>query len=1781
MKKIYLQLSFIAMSCLGSGYFHNLHAQSNIHNAQAISLQSGKLLNMRSISTLELTYKDGYMQVVLQFQQLPKQSILQHNGIYAQGYLGQQSIIALIKQGITSAQLQAAGAVNWSPIEAIDKIGMEFQQQADVQTTVLIHWDTTIHKSALEQWVLKNKGTFLTDQKYQNRNGYFITIAQANLLALAQHPAITYISASVEDEALLDKAKYYTGAGNAIATPLNNGLGLTGKGVTIGVGDDSNPLHPDINDRLIDLNPLIQSAHGHHVTGTVGGAGLINEAYTGFSPKSTLISQYFSRVIVESDNYIANYNMNITNNSYGANLNSCYYFGMYDGNSQYIDEQVLGNNSLLHVFAAGNSAVINCSGYPNGYGTVAGHYQPSKNVLVVANMGKTETTFNSYSSIGPTKDGRIKPEITAVGSDLIATGNNNNYYSNTGTSMASPNVAGAAGLITEFYEGIYAAKPASALLKAVLINGADDVGNPGPDFKFGFGLMNVQNSINILQNQSWIKDSINTNQTKAINLTIPANVAKLKVLLYWHDAVGNPIASKMLVNDLDLKIHNTATGDILPWVLNHNLANVTDNATRGIDRRNNVEQVTLDNPVAGNYEIIVNGYDVPMGSQAYYVIYDYIYDSLQLRFPQGGEAIIAGETQNIYWNSADKTNPSTVSFSTDNGASWTVLAANINAATQHHAYTFPAINSTTCKIKVNKGGKEIISNAFSIIQRPSASLANQQCPGSIKINWNTNAAASSYNVYYNDNGEMKLIGNTAASTYTFTNLDQNRIYWVAVAPVVNGKTGTRSIAIQRKPNTGTCTDMNNGDLTITKHFLQNGRELTSNALSNKTPLLVEIGNQCNTTTSNFNIHYNINNGAWISKSFSTAITPGNKISLVIDSIDLSAVQNYNIKVAVKNVSQTDAQAINDTLTFLVRNIANPVLNLSLNPINEGFETASFKLKGIDTVGVPDMDNLDLFTNNVEGRLRSYIHNGISLNGQNALSLDNAKNLGGNLATPSINEAIFTYNLSNYTVNNEVRLEFKYRMNGTPRIIDSLNKVYIRANDQLPWTTLLNYKFDPLLPDSIYSSGSISLSDLFQSLGHNFSNSVQVKFSQNDTSLIASNSWGNGVTIDDLQLYTVTNDIILVSVDSMYQYNCAMSNQTPLNITIANGVNYPVDSIYVAYSIDSAAPVIEMIPGIAAKDTIIYTFAQTANMAAFKSYNVDVWIYQANDTYKLNDSILALKIVNQPVIATFPYLEGFENDNGSYYAEGFNNSWQHTSPTGQTINKAANGKYAWKTGTTAHNDNEMSRLYSPCFDISGLSNPMLSLNIAYNIEDKGEQGLFDYAYIEYSNNGIDWQKLPISSNAYNWYSNTTDSLWEGTNKGYWQVATTSIPKTGDIFSFRMVFYADAGAAADGIAIDDIHIYDNVHQIFNGQLPAAITKTLGSWSPMINYFNLQDNTIIAAIGNNEASFGTVTLNTFTTTQFYTNDGVQYYLPKNFVVHAENTNGDSATLRMYVKDAMMDIIRNDNSCYSCTKPMSVHELGITRYKDNSNKTYENGILTDNLNGEYEYISEDKVNWIPYLDGYYAELNTARFNEIWFNDGGPTKQKALTMKHIELSAQPFNLVSAKINVVSHIDTFVQVYRLQRLNDDNHFDDIQSFQTQNINGLRTFDFIDAPSITGSSTTYRILYSLQHDSAQTQWYSTQHAVVNWLANGNTMRVYPNPVTDGKITIDWLRDDNAPLYYEVLNAIGQVIILKQIDPSHRGGRTVIDVNQNGLANGMYFLRVHSSQNKWDFKISIQN
>ena len=148
------------------------------------------------------------------------------------------------------------------------------------------------------------------------------------------------------------------------------------------------------------------------------------------------------------------------------------------------------HSQLLHVFAAANSGNMTCAPYPFKYATIAGGYQPAKNVLTVG-ATNNEDAIASFSSRGPADDGRLKPEVVAYGAGRFSTIDNHHYASNSGTSFSSPATAGIATLLYQRYQQLHSdSLPDAALIKNVICNAADDLGNAGPDYTFGFGRIN-------------------------------------------------------------------------------------------------------------------------------------------------------------------------------------------------------------------------------------------------------------------------------------------------------------------------------------------------------------------------------------------------------------------------------------------------------------------------------------------------------------------------------------------------------------------------------------------------------------------------------------------------------------------------------------------------------------------------------------------------------------------------------------------------------------------------------------------------------------------------------------------------------------------------------------------------------------------------------------------------------------------------------------------------------------------------------------------------------------------------------------------------------------------------------------------------------------------------------------------------------------------------------------------------------------------------------------------
>lgn len=260
--------------------------------------------------------------------------------------------------------------------------------------------------------------------------------------------------------------------------------------------------------------------------------------------------------------------------------------------------------------------------YKNGYDTIT-HRGVGKNVMTIGAVNDAVTggvrdiskaTMADFSSWGPADDGRIKPDIVANGTSLYSTdnGNNSDYTTLSGTSMSTPDAAGSAMLLIDYYSQQHPGDAMrSSTLKGLIINTADDLGNPGPDYNFGWGLMNTQQAA-VLITQDRIREGLlsiaNSNDIYELNY---AGGGGIRATLCWTDPPAGALSthddpSPRLINDLDLRIIGpNDTVVYYPYVLDP--ANPSIAATTGDNILDNVEQVWIALPdETGIYKIQVS-----------------------------------------------------------------------------------------------------------------------------------------------------------------------------------------------------------------------------------------------------------------------------------------------------------------------------------------------------------------------------------------------------------------------------------------------------------------------------------------------------------------------------------------------------------------------------------------------------------------------------------------------------------------------------------------------------------------------------------------------------------------------------------------------------------------------------------------------------------------------------------------------------------------------------------------------------------------------------------------------------------------------------------------------------------------------------------------------------------------------------------------------------------------------------------------------------------------------
>lgn len=593
---------------------------------------------------------------------------------------------------------------------------------------------------------------------------------------------------------------------------LNQSLRLTGKGVNVIMNDDGALApHIDFHNRTNDLCTFDQGSHGDHCAGTIMGAGNLEPRATGNAPGAHLTVYNYTtnpNSGIGFFSFPASYTQDsivLTSSSYSDGCNTG-----YTSLSQYLDQTSRTHSSLLHVFSAGNSGTSNCGyGAGSNWGNITGGQKQGKNVIAVGNVLKSDALAGS-SSRGPAKDGRIKPDVCAVGTDVYSTYDNGTQYASlTGTSMACPGVAGSLAVLQEGYRKMNNQQfPSGGLLKGLLMNTAEDLGNPGPDFRHGYGRVNLRRAYRAMQNNWYAYDSLDQAQTRTFTVQVPANMREIRVMVYWQDKAGQVLSARALVNDLDMTVTEPNGVSWQPWVLNPapNSTTLNQNATRSRDSLNNMEQVTLLTPVAGTYTITVSGYAVPEGPQDFHVVWELLQEEVVVVYPAGGEGFSPGTQETIYWDYYGAPGGFTLEYSTNDGSTWTSIASTAST-TRNYTWTVPNVLTGKARVRVTRGSLNDMGLApYSIVGIPGGLSFDTICPYSVQLKWNPVAGATGYDVFMLGQLYMDSVGTTSGTSFTVAPVNTAQVNWFSVrARGANQAVGTRARAIRQSPGWGPCT----------------------------------------------------------------------------------------------------------------------------------------------------------------------------------------------------------------------------------------------------------------------------------------------------------------------------------------------------------------------------------------------------------------------------------------------------------------------------------------------------------------------------------------------------------------------------------------------------------------------------------------------------------------------------------------------------------------------------------------------------------------------------------------------------------------------------------------------------------------------------------------------------------------------------------------------------------------------------------------------------------------
>jgi hypothetical protein len=471
-----------------------------------------------------------------------------------------------------------------------------------------------------------------------------------------------------------------------------------GAGWTVGVWDAGSirSTHQEFGGRVTIKDGAANHYHSTHVGGTIGATGVVAGAI-GMARAVKIDSYDWNLDLAEMSDRGASYGgeagrIYVSNHSYGGlcgwawnSSRSAYEwygtgttaagyeddFGRYNEDAQSTDSLAYSLPYYLMFWAAGNDRNNNPSAggnvalepggalvaystslhppgdgvYRAGYDTIS-YMSLAKNVVTIGAVNDAvsggvrslaNATITTFSGWGPTDDGRIKPDVVANGASLYSTytGSDTSYAYLSGTSMATPNAVGTAQQILGYHQTLFPGQYLRAsTLKGLLIHTADDLGTAGPDYQFGWGLINAKRAAELLTSTQTNSAPRLSEQSLATSVPTRTHnfdwdgVSPIRVTLCWTDPAGpatatHDLRTARLVNNLNLRVVGP-TGTVhlpyvMPFVGNWTTNTLASAAIPGTNNADNVEQVYVASPPAsGTYQAVVSYSGVLSGSPQSY-----------------------------------------------------------------------------------------------------------------------------------------------------------------------------------------------------------------------------------------------------------------------------------------------------------------------------------------------------------------------------------------------------------------------------------------------------------------------------------------------------------------------------------------------------------------------------------------------------------------------------------------------------------------------------------------------------------------------------------------------------------------------------------------------------------------------------------------------------------------------------------------------------------------------------------------------------------------------------------------------------------------------------------------------------------------------------------------------------------------------------------------------------------------------------------------------------------